>query len=84
MPDMPGPNRTTVAIVAIVSSLFGGWGIHKFMLGLTTPGIILAVATCCTAGTVTGIICLIEGIIYLTMTDEQFYQTYVVEKKQWF
>ena len=27
---------------------------------------------------------LIEGIIYLTKTDEDFYQTYVVEKKAWF
>jgi hypothetical protein len=26
----------------------------------------------------------IEGIIYLTKTDEEFYQTYVVEKKAWF
>ena len=36
---------------------------------------------CCGLG---GIIGLIEGIIYLTMTDEAFYQTYVVEKKKWF
>lgn len=26
----------------------------------------------------------IEGIIYLTMPDEAFYQTYAVEKKEWF
>lgn len=26
----------------------------------------------------------IEGIIYLTMPDEAFYQTYGVEKKEWF
>jgi hypothetical protein len=30
------------------------------------------------------IIGIIEGIIYLTKTDEQFYQTYMVEKKGWF
>ena len=73
-----GPNRTTVGIVAI---LLGGWGIHRFMLGDTTGGIIRILSNCVCAG---GIIGLIEGIIYLTKTDEEFYQTYVVEKKAWF
>jgi TM2 domain-containing membrane protein YozV len=78
----PGaPQRTTVALVAIISSFFGGWGIHKFMLNMTTPGIITAVLSCCGVGS---IICLIEGIIYLTKTDQEFYQVYVVEKKEWF
>ena len=35
----------------------------------------------CGAG---GIIGLIEGIIYLTKSDEDFHQTYVVEQKGWF
>lgn len=30
------------------------------------------------------IIGLIEGIIYLTKSDEDFYQAYAVEKKEWF
>ena len=30
------------------------------------------------------IIAFIEGIIYLTKTDEDFYQTYVINEKQWF
>jgi hypothetical protein len=30
------------------------------------------------------IIGIIEGIIYLTKTDAEFYQLYVVQKKQWF
>jgi hypothetical protein len=30
------------------------------------------------------IIALIEGIIYLTKSDEEFEQTYVVGKKPWF
>jgi hypothetical protein len=29
-------------------------------------------------------IALIEGIIYLTRTDEDFYQTYEIGKKSWF
>jgi hypothetical protein len=33
---------------------------------------------------VLGIIAIVEGIIYLTKTDEEFEQVYVVQKKQWF
>lgn len=75
-----GPSKVVVGIVAI---LLGGFGIHKFMLGQTVPGIIQLVATIFTCGAA-GIIGLIEGIIYLTKSDEEFYQTYVVEKKAWF
>ncbi len=81
MPEGQGSNRTTIAIVAIATSFVGGWGIHKFMLGFTSTGIIQVLLSCCGVG---GIIGLIEGIIYLTKTDEEFYQTYVVDKKQWF
>lgn len=79
MPNKEGPNRTTCGIVAI---LVGGFGIHKFMMGQTTAGIITILLTFCTC--TGGLIGLIEGIIYLTKTDEEFYQTYVVEKKAWF
>jgi TM2 domain-containing membrane protein YozV len=73
-----GPSRVTCGILAI---LLGGLGIHKFMLGNITGGIIMIVLSCCGVGSIIG---LIEGIIYLTKTDEEFYQTYVVEKKGWF
>ncbi len=71
----------------ICGILLGYLGIHKFILGLTTPGIIMLVvtlATCGVGGAITGIIGLVEGIIYLTKSDEEFYQTYAVEKKGWF
>jgi hypothetical protein len=29
-------------------------------------------------------ISIVEGIIYLTKSDEDFYQTYIVEKRGWF
>jgi hypothetical protein len=31
-----------------------------------------------------GPIGLIEGILYLTKSDEEFYRTYVLGKKEWF
>lgn len=75
-----GPSRTTCGILAL---LLGAWGVHKFMLGQTTPGLIQIGVTLITCG-VGWIIGPIEGIIYLMKTDEEFYQTYVVEKKAWF
>jgi TM2 domain-containing membrane protein YozV len=77
-------NRIAVGVVAI---LLGWLGIHKFMLGLTTPGLILLLGTVLTCGVgsaVTSIIGIIEGVIYLTKTDAQFHQEYEVGKKPWF
>lgn len=84
----PQSNRVVVGVVAI---LLGWLGIHKFMLGMNTPGIIMllvglvgGIVTCGIASGAMSIIGIIEGIIYLTKTDEQFHQEYVVGKKQWF
>ena len=77
----------------IAAGLFGiflGWlGIHKFYLGFTTPGILMLLAG--TLGWIlvfppfiAGLFGLIEGIIYLTKSDEEFYQTYEVRRQQWF
>ncbi len=71
----------------ICGILLGGLGIHKFVLGYTTAGIIMLLVTVLTlgfGGFVMGIIGLIEGIIYLTKTDEEFVATYVTGKKAWF
>lgn len=77
--------------------LLGGLGIHKFILGYNQEGIILIsvylvsiIITMITCGigfplmlapTVIGIV---EGIIYLTKSDQEFVQTYIVNKKPWF
>lgn len=70
-------------VVAGILGICLGWlGAHKFYLGYTTPGIIqLALGFCLGLG---GLIGVIEGIIYLTKSDEEFYQTYQVGKKEWF
>ena len=67
--------------------LLGSLGIHKFILGLTTPAVIMllvSVLTCGIGAIPMGIIGLVEGIIYLTKSDEEFYETYIVGKKGWF
>ncbi len=77
-------NKIAAGICAI---LLGSFGIHKFILGLTTPGIIMLLVTVLTCGVgamVMGVIGIVEGIIYLTKSDKDFYRLYAVEKKQWF
>jgi TM2 domain-containing membrane protein YozV len=77
-------NKENKKLVAgILAILLGSFGIHKFILGYTKEGIIQILITflTCGAGHIIGII---EGIIYLTKSDEEFYQTYQVGKKGWF
>lgn len=70
-------------LAGIMGILFGSLGIHKFILGYTKEGLIqlgLSIVTCGLAS----LVGFIEGIIYLTKSDEEFYQTYQVGKKPWF
>jgi hypothetical protein len=46
--------------------------------------IVGGIVTCGIATAVMGIIGLIEGIIYLTKSDEEFDATYVYAKRGWF
>jgi TM2 domain-containing membrane protein YozV len=74
-----GSNRIVCGVCGI---LLGGFGVHKFILGMTGTGIIQILSNiACGAGSIIG---LIEGIIYLTKTDEEFHEIYEVGKKAWF
>lgn len=82
---MDGANKKVTA--GICGILLGGLGIHKFVLGYTQEGLIMllvTVLTCGFGGAVMGVIGLIEGIMYLTKTDEEFVSTYITAKKGWF
>ena len=74
-------------MAGIFGILLGALGIHKFILGYTTEGIIYLLITFLTCGIGAGvmqIIGLVEGIIYITKSDEEFYNTYMINKKGWF
>lgn len=78
-------------IAGILAIVLGGFGIHKFILGYNKEGIILLVVTvvlgiitCGVAASAAWIVGLIEGIIYLTKSDEEFFETYQANKKPWF
>lgn len=91
--DAGGDNKKILA--GILAIVLGSLGIHKFVLGYQKEGIILLVVTlvgfvlsCIGIGVfivwITGLIGLIEGIIYLTKSDAEFYNTYQAGKKPWF
>lgn len=82
-------------LAGIMGIVFGYLGVHKFILGYTNEGIILAAIfvlsfplMCIIIGAFTIyipiIIGFIEGIIYLTKSEEEFYETYQANKKAWF
>jgi TM2 domain-containing membrane protein YozV len=85
-------NKVAAGVLAI---LLGGLGVHKFYLGYTNAGVILLAGTLggvCLTFFLLGllffwvptIIGLVEGIIYLTKSDAEFNQTYVLNKREWF
>lgn len=82
-PEPIHQNNKKIA-AGLLAILLAPFGIHKFLLGYTTEGIIWLVISILTCGSVTTLLGIIEGIVYLTKSDEEFYQTYQVNKKAWF
>jgi TM2 domain-containing membrane protein YozV len=83
--DSDGKKDKTVA--ALLAIFLGALGIHEFYLGNNTSAIIrlvITLLTCGWGGAILGIISLIEGIIYLTKSDEEFQTIYVKGHKEWF
>jgi TM2 domain-containing membrane protein YozV len=82
--DPAQSNRIAAGICAM---LFGGLGVHKFILGRNGAGLVMLLVTLLTCG-IGGFVMwplgFIEGVIYLTRSDADFYQTYVVERRAWF
>lgn len=82
---IPGSDKKLPA--GICGILLGAFGVHKFILGYSQAGLtmlLVTVLTCGFGGSVMGIIGLIEGIMYLTKSDDEFVATYVNGQKPWF
>ena len=65
-----GKNRIAAAIFAL---LLGGFGIHKFYLGRIGQGVLYLIFFWTVIPALVGFI---EGIIYLTMSDQDFEAKY--------
>lgn len=88
-PSGPAYDSSKKVLAGIMGILFGGLGIHKFVLGYTKAGVTMLLVSVLGAiliipALVMGIIGFVEGIIYLTKSDADFYATYVANEKHWF
>jgi TM2 domain-containing membrane protein YozV len=91
LPSTPAARASNKVPAGVCGILLGGLGVHKFILGYNAAGLITllvtivgGVLTCGIAAGVTHLIGLIEGIIYLCKSDEEFVRTYVDGRKEWF
>ncbi len=94
--DESGSTASAIAIgqkskivAGVLALLLGGFGAHKFYLGMTKQAVIMLLGVLVgwiliLPPFIVGVTALIEGIIYLTKSDEEFHETYVVGKKAWF
>ena len=74
-------------IAGILAIILGGLGIHKFILGYQKEGmtmLLVSVLSCATLYPIMHVIGIIEGIMYLTKSDEDFVRTYIHGRKGWF
>ena len=79
-------SKVAAGLLAII---VGSLGIHKFYLGYSKQGLIMLLVSVLLfflvfPFVIMAFIALIEGILYLTMSDEQFDRTYVQGRKPWF
>ena len=85
MATIPGAEKKIAA--GVTGILLGPLGVHKFILGYTKEGLIMLGVSLITFGLgapLMALIGLIEGIMYLTKTDEEFVAAYLQNHRGWF
>ena len=79
------PKGKSKVAAGLLALFIGGLGIHKFYLGYVGAGFIHIILTFTIIGIpVNWVITLIEAIIYFTKSDEDFYQTHEVGRRNFF
>ena len=85
VPSTTATGSKSKIVAFLLAFLLGGFGAHKFYLGHVGLGILYIVLTLTLIGILfTGPVALIESIIYLTKSDEDFERIYVQERKALF
>ncbi len=84
-------NRQNVSrkIAGVLAILLGSLGVHKFYLGYNIEGAILLISaffgsTFPILSSIALLVGIIEGILYLRLTDSEFSKTYILNKRKWF
>jgi TM2 domain-containing membrane protein YozV len=94
---LPPDVSTTKVVAGLLAIFLGTLGIHKFYLGITNAGVtylimmgaalFLSLVSCGILSflfAIPSVMAFVEGIVYLTRSDRDFYQTYMVGQKEWF
>ncbi len=87
---MEGNSGKSKIAAGLLGIFLGALGIHKFYLGYTQEAVIMLIVSIvgfCFFGlgpVAMGVIGLIEGILYITKSDEEFEAIYCQGHKGWF
>jgi len=77
-------------VAGLLAILLGAFGVHKFYLGYTKEGLIMLLVFIFgfilfgLPSFVIAVIALIEGVLYLTKSPEEFDRLYVIGRRPWF
>jgi TM2 domain-containing membrane protein YozV len=86
-PSTSNPRASNKIAAGVCGILLGSLGVHKFILGYTGAGLIMLLVTlvsCGVFGVLMHVIGMIEGIVYLCRSDDEFVRLYVDERREWF
>lgn len=77
-------------IAALFAFFLGAFGAHKFYLGYNKQGVIMLLIFIFgwillgIPSTIIAIVALVEAILYISKSDEEFERTYITGRKPWF
>ena len=75
-----GPSGKSRGIAGLLAIFLGSLGIHYFYLGKSTPGIVfllVSILSCGILATVVAIVALVQGIMMMTMSQQEFESKYI-------
>ena len=78
--DAPVGRGKSKVVAGVLGIILGGLGVHHYYLGSVGAGLICLVASCCVG--VGGVLGLVEGILLLVMTDEEFDAKYNIREPE--
>lgn len=73
-----GPQGRSRGVTALLAILLGWLGIHYFYIGKTTGGIVFLLLTVISCGSIPALLGLIQGIMMLCMTNQEFENRYLL------
>ena len=72
-----GPSGKSRGIAGLLALLLGCFGLHYFYMGKTGAGVtflLISILSCFILATVVQVVAIIQGILFLTMSSEEFEQ----------